>query len=230
MANSPIESRDYRYERKFLLSSLTLQEIEAIVNLHPAMFSEIFHSRYVNNIYFDSIAMKNYFDNVDGLAGRMKVRIRWYGDLFGNIEEPVLEFKIKQGSVGRKESFPLKGFSVDEHLELECLGDVLESSDIPESLRLNLGEMEALLLNRYRRKYFLSWDKKYRITLDSDLTYCPIVNTSFLHRYVDKTTVVLELKYGPENDRHADEVSSYFPFRMTRSSKYVNGINLAYLW
>jgi hypothetical protein len=35
----------YRYERKFIISELSRQEIEAHVRLHPAMFTEIHHSR-----------------------------------------------------------------------------------------------------------------------------------------------------------------------------------------
>lgn len=229
MARAPNKLSDFRYERKFLVSELTSHEIEAIVNLHPAVFSEIYYPRYVNNLYFDSFTMKNYFNNVDGVADRIKVRIRWYGDMFGAIEEPVLEFKIKKGSVSRKVSFPLMRFFIDEHLQLECIADVFESSDIPEGLRFNLSAMEASLLNRYRRKYFLSGDRKYRITIDSEMAFYPIPNARFLHKYVDFVSTVLEVKYDPADNQYASKVTSHFPFRMTRSSKYVNGIDLAYL-
>jgi hypothetical protein len=42
------------------------------------------------------------------------VRVRWYGSLFGPILRPVMEFKVKQGLAGRKESFPLQPFVLDE--------------------------------------------------------------------------------------------------------------------
>lgn len=219
----------FRYERKFLVSELTGHEIEAIVKLHPALFSEIYQPRYINNLYFDSFAMKNYFDNVDGVADRIKVRIRWYGDMFGHIEKPILEFKIKKGSLGRKVSFPLQSFFIDENLQLDCIASVFESSDLPEDLRLNLCAVEASLLNRYRRKYFISGDKKYRITIDTELTFFQIANARFLHKYVDFASTVLEVKYDPAENKYARRITSHFPFRMTRSSKYVNGIDLAYL-
>ncbi|UCC51019.1 MAG: VTC domain-containing protein [Anaerolineaceae bacterium] len=220
---------DFRYERKFFISDLTSHEVEAIIKLHPAIISEIYYPRYVNNIYLDSFAMNSYFDNVDGVADRIKVRIRWYGDMFGVIEKPVLEFKIKRGLVGRKESFPLKSFSIDEHLQLDCIVDLFDRSDIPADLRLNLGAVEASLINRYRRKYFLSADKRYRITIDTELTFCPVEKARFLHKYVDYASTVLEVKYHPEDNRQVTRITSHFPFRMTRSSKYVNGIDLAYL-
>ena len=85
----------FRYERKFLVSELNRFEIESIVRLHPAIFSEIYHQRSVNNIYFDTMNVSNYLDNINGVKQRLKVRIRWYGDLFGFIDKSVLEFKIK---------------------------------------------------------------------------------------------------------------------------------------
>ena len=91
----------------------TIREIEALVNLHPAIFSQIYHPRFVNNLYLDSLSLNSYFCHVNGLKDRVKVRIRWYGDLFGPVDEPVLELKIKRGSLGRKESFPLASFRGD---------------------------------------------------------------------------------------------------------------------
>ena len=87
----------WRYERKFFISGLKKEDIEFMVKLHPAIFREIYHERTVNNLYFDSYEMKSYLDNVSGNSQRAKVRIRWYGDLFGIIEKPVLEVKIKRG-------------------------------------------------------------------------------------------------------------------------------------
>ena len=95
----------YRYERKYFITEITYGDIDSIVKLHPAMFSEIFHKRSVNNIYFDSPDLNNYFDNIDGNMYRVKSRIRWYGRTFGVIEKPVLELKIKNGLLGRKECY-----------------------------------------------------------------------------------------------------------------------------
>lgn len=231
MAKAPNDMlNDYRYERKFFVSALTGPEIELMVKLHPASFSEIYHERFINNIYLDSVDMRNYFDNVDGLRDRVKVRIRWYGDLFGYIDKPVLELKIKRGLVGRKESYPLVPFSMDENLERNTLVDVFSRSEIPEILRLDLNWLEASLLNRYRRKYFQSADRRYRITIDSDMEFYQIraYNNAFLHRSVDRDSLVVELKYTTENDQHVEQIANLFPVRVTRSSKYVNGIERVY--
>ena len=91
---------DYRYERKFFITSLSKYEAVALVKLNSAMFTEIFHHRFVNNIYFDSFRLNNYHENVAGDSRRIKIRVRWYGELFGDIERPVLEIKIRNGLLG----------------------------------------------------------------------------------------------------------------------------------
>lgn len=217
-----------RYERKFFITELTKYEIDSIVKLHPAMFSEIYPQRFVNNLYFDSFDMKNYFDTVDGLKDRLKVRIRWYGDLFGVIEKPVLELKIKDGLVGVKEIFPLIPFSIDESFQFETLVNVFSQAEIIDVLKLDLISLEPVLLNRYSRKYFQSADHNYRITIDSEMEFYQISphKNTFLHKWVDDTTTVVELKYNHDKDQSVEEITSYFPFRMTKSSKYVNGIDM----
>ena len=77
---------NYRFEKKFFISELTKQEIESIIKLHPAIFSEIYYERFVNNIYLDSFDLQNYFDNIIGTFKRQKVRIRWYGDLLAELK------------------------------------------------------------------------------------------------------------------------------------------------
>jgi len=221
---------DYRYERKFFVSELTSAEIELMVKLHPASFSEIYQERFINNIYFDSFDMINYFDNIDGLKDRVKVRIRWYGQLFGFVDKPVLEFKIKRGSVGKKESFPLVPFTVDENFQKDTIIDVFKRSKIPEILILDLDRMEASLLNRYTRKYFESADRSYRITIDSGMEFYQIraYNNTFLRKSKDLTNTIIELKYKIEKDQNVHQISNYFPVRISRSSKYITGIESIY--
>src|SRR6478672_7582768 len=95
----------YRYERKFLVPPESWSSVHAGIKSNPGMFSSIFQPRAVNNLYLDSPALHLYFMNLEGAAERTKVRIRWYGELFGHLPRPVLEFKIKRGLLGAKESF-----------------------------------------------------------------------------------------------------------------------------
>ena len=193
------------------------------------MFSEIFSKRFVNNIYFDSIDLKNYHDNVDGSTYRKKVRIRWYGDLFGTIEKPVLEIKTKNGLLGKKESFALAQFKLDEAFSFDNIKDDIDKADIPEIVSLELRSLEPVVVNRYCRKYFMCANTDYRITVDSGLLFYAVSskNNSFLHRALNDE-IILEVKYDEDKDDIVTNITSHFPFRLSKSSKYVTGINKLY--
>lgn len=216
----------YRFERKFLVDDLSLPQLEMIIKLNPGFFTEVFHVRQINNIYFDSYELANYFENVDGQSRRTKVRIRWYEETFGHVNKPVLEFKIKSGLLGLKESFRMKPFEVNEAAFRKPLADFLEESGIPENVSIRLNDLQPTLLNRYKRRYFMSADRKLRLTLDWDLEFFRINSDSRqLTHSVKVPSRILELKYSFEDETSAIKVSNAFPFRLTKSSKYVEGIN-----
>jgi hypothetical protein len=224
-------SNDYRYERKFKISGLVESEVETLVKLHPAMFLEVYPPRYVNNLYFDTADLSNYFANLDGQWERSKVRIRWYGDLFGELREPALEVKFKIGLIGRKERYPLIPFSFGERICPVSISEIIGKSVISERLKLDLLLQRIALLNRYKRKYFQSADGKLRLTLDSELAFYDIAlsRNTYPPKYKDRTSTVVELKYALDADRHARRVTNHFPLRMTKNSKYVQGIERTHL-
>ena len=224
MNNKDIKISDYRYERKFFIRQLSKYEVESIINLHPAIFSEIYHQRDVNNIYFDSFSLNNYRENIEGVKDRMKIRIRWYGELFGYIERPILEIKIKRGLLGKKITYSLKPFYLTEKTNTT---DILKSvTNLKEILLIEFEDLIPSLLNRYSRKYYQSSNKKYRITVDNEQSFYHInkENNTFLNSYFDNASVILELKYDQEHDFGASHITSSFPFRITKSSKYVSGV------
>src|SRR5438128_2681817 len=90
----------FRYERKFVVPREAWSRVESAIRFNPAIFSKAFEPRTVNNLYLDSPALRHYFLNLAGAAERTKVRIRWYGSLFGHVPRPVLEFKCKRGLLG----------------------------------------------------------------------------------------------------------------------------------
>jgi hypothetical protein len=145
----------------------------------------------------------------------------------GMIAKPVLEFKIREGLLGNKLSFPLAPFSIDTDLTAEKLNDVFQNSDLPLWAFEVLMHLKPALLNRYRRKYFLSFDNKFRLTMDDQLSYYSIGNNNntFVENYRGED-VIVELKYDFENDTFAPAVTNHLPFRLTKSSKYVNGVEL----
>ena len=215
-----------RYERKFLVTDMFYHDIEQQIRVHPAAFSPIFHFRHINNIYLDTNEFDFFHDNVSGTGSRKKARIRWYDEQTGFVNKPVLEFKVREGMLGDKLSYKLKPFQFDEGFTGDTLQKVFRDSDLPDWAVEILSSLKPALLNRYRRQYFASFNNKFRITLDDELSYHAIgtSNNTLLEHYTSDD-VIVELKYERIYDDEAPEVTNRIPFRLTKSSKYVNGID-----
>jgi VTC domain len=195
------------------------------------MFREIYYPRYVNNIYYETIDRKFYDDNVVGIKDRKKFRIRWYNDLYGDIEKPILEIKIKNGLLGRKVSYKVAPFRYTQKTVLNQVAIDINSENAAVNPDIQmLKTLSPIIVNRYKRQYFESYDKDYRITVDSEMSYNSVERSSSieLDKYSGNINTVLELKYNSECSK-ADIISNQFPFRMTKSSKYVVGVDLLHL-
>ena len=216
----------YRYERKFLVSKFNNSEIENIVKMHPSFFSKAYESRFVNNIYMEFNDNKNYLDSVEGACDRLKVRIRWYGDLFGIIKRPMLEIKVKKGHIGTKYRYTLPPLLLDKNCDLETLRNLIRTSNAPQNVKELFVFLKMALLNRYKRKYLQSHDRKFDITIDTQLTYFKLaqLHNGFLAKVVDNKHTIVELKYSAELDEEANRIVTLFPFRVTKSSKYTSGL------
>lgn len=218
----------YRYERKFTVpNAFNLNAIEQFIKRNKALFREVFHIRQVNNIYFDTVGYNDYFDNVLGVSDRKKIRIRWYGETLGEVSKPILEIKIKKGLVGDKWSYKLKPFVLDNDFNNDLIQDVFKASHLPLPILESVKMVAPTLLNSYSRKYFMSADKKYRVTLDFKLLYYKIDKrfNNFNLAPVSDENKIIELKYGLLDDKMANAISTQFPFRLNKNSKYVNGVN-----
>ena len=224
-------AQDYRYEKKFLIEDYSLAAIMQVIHLHSAMFRELYPPRYVNNIYLDSPLLTDYYSNLNGYASRGKVRVRWYNKLLREVKDAVLEFKIKDGEVGRKEQFPFPTFSTDRGLTEAAFRDRIHASDLPETVKFRLHDLEFALMNRYKRWYFATPGERYRLTVDADLSFCKLTKfeNNFNHSNPERGVHILELKYMTKDDPDVHRITSGLPFRITRSSKYIAGVDQVYL-
>ncbi len=218
----------YRFERKFVAEKVSRPVAEAVVKQNSAFFSEVFSPRKVNNIYFDTPGMDYYFDNLFGVGNRWKLRIRWYGELFGKIELPVLEFKIKKGFAGTKKSYELPSFEIDQtHFYGNSWRNCFASAGLPDEVLAKLYGLQPVLLNTYERSYLESRNKKFRITVDNEMEYYNLRPTwnHFLHVHKEYLKTVIELKYDHLWEEEAEHITNQFPFRLDKNSKYIVGIS-----
>ncbi|MCP3927879.1 MAG: polyphosphate polymerase domain-containing protein [Bacteroidetes bacterium] len=211
-----------RFERKFFSSNFFLPVIEQIIKSHPASFSTIFPDRKVNNIYFDTQGLTTFQENVIGISKRKKFRLRWYGNESFRNSKIRFEIKYKENQTGYKKT---KKICENNH-SLYSL-----QKQINKLLHQKLF-LQPVLYNHYQRAYFGTKDGKFRITIDSEMQFASLLNRNFeetVRHFIPQQGNVVELKYDLEHDEEAREVMQFLPFRMTKNSKYVTGVQLTTL-
>ena len=211
-----------RNELKFIANLPFNYSIEKFIKMNPGHFSEIYESRFINNIYFDNLNFKNYFDTINGISKRKKIRLRWYGDFFGLIDNSVLEIKKKNGKVVSKIQHDFPPFKVELSTNIENIIDNI-------SLGSNFFFMKnksPSIINRYERKYFLLNNKKFRITIDKNQEFSNPKNVKKPKKMYPFLShiIVVELKFDVKWEKEAMEITNAFPFRVNKNSKYVNAL------
>jgi hypothetical protein len=222
----------FRYERKFLLAGVEAAQVQMILRRHWAMFYETYPPRYVNNIYMDTPEFDNYGDNLAGAPERTKVRIRWYHELFRRVDDGILEFKVKNGLVGWKEQFDFPPFDFSSGFSPRAFQRLIQDSDLPAHVKLQLSGYRPSVVNRYSRSYYATKDERFRATIDTELSYYKVnrLSNRFIVQHKEHGTVIVEIKYDREHEEEVNRIASSLPFRLSRSSKYVQGIEAFYLW
>ena len=81
-------------------------------------------------------------------------------------------------------------------------------------------------MNSYKRSYYGTPDSKFRVTIDWHVRYFSLMFAQRFTRYTvqDFNAIILEIKYDRMDDDATDRITQHFPFRQTKSSKYVTGV------
>lgn len=226
MENILGQTTELRYERKFTIVNSNKANVLTHIKKHPAFFREIYHPRQITNIYLDTAQYQFYKDNEIGIANRKKIRVRWYGNVFGAAKNPKLEYKLKVGLAGNKRIYNLPNFKVEKGFTKEILQALFDQAHLPDEVRSELSQLRPTLLNTYQRSYYQSADKQFRLTLDEALTYYQIHYgaNQFLRQAKELLGLVVELKYDPKQEKLASQVATELPYRLDKKSKYVSGI------
>jgi SPX domain protein involved in polyphosphate accumulation len=182
-----------RLERKYYLPVHQDYVLKPYITLASGALTEIYYQRKINNLYFDTSDFAFYQDNLIGAKDRLKARLRWYGD--GPMKNPNLEIKMKLSDLIYKLVVPYDG-----HLGLP----------IQELMK----RLKPSVKNSYYRKYYLTHDKKVRLTVD----------TKILFDKVRSPKTVVELKYRVEDENTAVKLINQFPLLLQKNSKYVDGV------
>ena len=212
--------KNLRYERKYWLDtdkSLIFKNI-----LKDKQFNEIYKKRRVMSLYFDTLNFKFFKENIEGVGNRIKPRLRWYDDVQENKLNKIdvrLEIKKKKGFVGNK-----LNYKIGKYKNIYELIKSINQFDFQEKIS-NIVNIQVfpILLTSYDREYYLSKDKLFRSTIDTNLKVSSVKNIS--HK-IPMFKDIMELKYDLTNDNNFRNkfISSNFKLRHQKFSKYVVGI------
>lgn len=223
----------YRYEKKFFVESVDAQIVQSYVLSNDAQFYEAYPSRIIQSCYFDTADLKSFYDNVEGLSHRKKYRFRWYGR--GNrIQKGQFEIKVKKDEWSYKEIYP---FSFDRSLSVQelfteagkqyCCNYFFQREETKKIATLLL-LLQATVHNVYKREYYQSSLDSIRLTIDKDISFSSYAKhlpvQSSQASILKDIGALIELKFPTNLLRPAQHIASTMPFRMTRSSKYVTGM------
>lgn len=220
------DTNDYRYERKFVLPQADYNHFMLMLKKSAYGFRQAYPERFINSIYFDDFDLTRCYENIDGVADRTKIRVRWYGECNGVAPAPKLELKIKKGLAGTKEVYPLTDF--DTKGNLTHLPRTAASHDLPADVKMMVRRVAPVIMTRYRRKYLISRNGRFRLTFDDKIRYFNAGHGFIRGQGVADADCIVEIKYSSEEDHDVDRISSLFPMRMNKNSKYVKALSSFY--
>ena len=191
----------FRIEKKLFIKKEQLIEFKKF--LFKKNINQIYKPRVVESIYFDNCDKKVYFDSLEGLSPRKKIRIRYYPEK--KIKEYFLEYKISSVE-GR--------FKKNNKISLDHFNYFLKFGIFDNSY----GICKPNLVVSYTREYLKKDD--VRITYDANINY------NLFKKNIKKKdhNIIIELKTSI--NKNLDHLIKEFPFQEIRFSKYCNGIEI----
>lgn len=226
ITSRPAEGLDYRYERKYHAAGVSPDQIDVLIRTHPAHFVEPYPPRWINNVYLDTPGLGTFSVHVNGAARRRKVRIRWYGEAHGPTHRPVLEVKLRSGTVGSKLHYSLPGFVFEPDFRIPLDALRAAHAQLDPHARALLDATEPALFNRYHRRYWCTADGRYRLTVDTQMSFHTVNDRAWgpIREWHERRLTILELKYDPNDDAEAGSIAAALPYPLGKYSKYVYGI------
>ena len=215
-----------RHEVKFVTYAGEYAMLRNWLRTHNAGFRQAYPRRRINNVYFDTWNYRAWSENLAGISRRKKVRYRWYGDSLAP-QPGQLEIKHRRNQLGWKQRYPVAMRVWAENWNWQDVRMAL-LEQLPPGARFWLDQNpQTVFINRYDRDYFVSGDGRIRATLDTGQRAFDqrLRQTPNLQRAaIMQDTVVLELKFSPQDRAFATDLLADVPMRIGRHSKYMNAV------
>lgn len=230
-----------RYELKYHIPRSLIPAIRKLTEPyveHDSYCEDMPDNLYtVRSIYFDSEELDFYFQKLDSVRVRKKLRVRTY-NLPRDRASAFLEIKRKFGRLGRKERLMMDLDQVGEALNGKDPRETLPRLSDPERrmldrfrFNLKVSRLNPVVLVVYEREAFQGRDnERWRMTLDQNIRSraTPVMDQIFeeqgLVTFEDRM-FVLELKFDNFMPQWMTKLIRLFNLRPQSYSKYVRGID-----
>lgn len=204
-----------RFERKIPLKNG--QSIYYKNNLISKGFCQIFKSRSITSIYFDTRDYLFARQNINGENLRVKARIRYYNSDYNNA---VLELKFKKNYNNYK-----KVFDHSLYLKKKKFTEVVEYYQSLSSKILLIELLPSSVIS-YKRSYYKN--NNIRLTVDTNLKAYKYINRKYIAKNLLKLNFdVIEFKYEKKLDNlFRNKFSNLLNIsaRSKKCSKYIYSI------
>ena len=220
--------KNSRYEIKYVINEVEYNSIRNWLNIQSENFFREHPSRKINNLYFDNYLYENYKSNVYGISSRSKFRLRWYGELISDCIR-YFEIKYKRNMYGWKKKFLIKDFFINQNTFLKEI-NINIYKNVDELTNIFFKNYSIpLILNSYLRDYYISKNRKIRVTIDRnykvfDQRLSNKINLKKSFSYL--TNLVIEVKFDRNRIEETRRFINKIPILPSKNSKYANSIRV----
>lgn len=226
-----------RYEMKYFVATKRVPELVAEWSEYttPDRHTEGEWGYPIYSVYWDTEDLRFFWEKVEGVKYRRKLRFRRYG----SNEEVFIEIKQREDRTLHKRRLR---WPVDQVIRV--FGDGHSPVDWDESATHPVASEVALMIERlrlrprmavrYRRRaLFGTFDRGLRITFDGRIQYSNShldVSRAFDvgHYVIDPRVTVLEIKYDHRAPRWLTKAICRHGLKLVRMSKYCSAVDRHY--
>jgi len=194
-----------RIELKFDITSLSIKNL-----IRELKLCKLHERRKIYSIYYDTDKYKFFYDGIEGIRPRKKIRIRSY-----DLKNFQLEAKITTFENKLKHSKKLQNFKKYNLSNINF-----------NKYRMNIynEKVNPTLSVFYERSYY--FNQIGRFTIDTDIRYKKNLSTDFSINYISQKKIILECKSLNLNTKYI--FNSLYNLKEHAFSKYINGFSLTH--
>ncbi len=230
-----------RFEIKFLVPHTRIprivEEIEPYVYRDPNWEDEFGYP--VHSVYWDSEGLALFWEKIEGIKYRRKLRFRRYGNgdlLFVEIKQRLdRTLEKRRARLRVTEAEKLFGLAADDLAGTRDTPPASDDTIVREALFLKYSyKLRPRMAVSYRRRaFFGTFEPDLRITFDRRVQYDQSINgitkQSETGKYiVDPRLIIMEIKFADRAPKWLCKLVSRNDLQMTRLSKYCTAVDRAY--